>query len=180
MAISNYILGTENINGIILLLENRIHLALKNGIHKLLNCSNSLEEVDTNGELNSMELSHLVKRCPNLNKSRFKYHRNSSNEDEDHLAKLCVLDHLTQLSISCANFFEHHLFQVLEVRGDQIIHLELVDVDEINLNGILMLGANCTNLKKLCLHGCHFQMQPEDVGTVDALCQSKIHESGKS
>ena len=127
-----------------------------------------------------MELSHLVKRCPNLNKLRFKYHRNSSNEDEDHLAKLCVLDHLTQLSISCANFFEHHLFQVLEVRGDQIVHLELVDVDEINLNGILMLGANCTNLKKLCLHGCHFQMQPEDVGTVDALCQSKIHESGKS
>ena len=140
----------------------------------------SLEEVDTNGELNSLELKHLVKTCPNLYKLRFKYHRNSSSEDEDHLAKLCVLDHLTQLSISCANFFEHHLFQLLEVRGDQILHLELVDVDEINLNGILMLGANCTNLKKLCLHGCHFQMQPEDIGTVDALCQSKFsQDSGK-
>ena len=140
----------------------------------------SLEEVDTNGELNSLELKHLVKTCPNLYKLRFKYHRNSPSENEDHLAKLCVLDHLTQLSISCANFFEHHLFQLLEVRGDQILHLELVDVDEINLNGILMLGANCTNLKKLCLHGCHFQMQPEDIGTVDALCQSKFsQDSGK-
>ena len=81
-----------------------------------------MEEVDTNGELTPLELKHLVKKCPNVRKLRFKYFRETSNEDQhDHLAKLCDLNFLTQLSISCANFFEHHLFQLLEVRGDQVI-----------------------------------------------------------
>ena len=58
-------------------------------------------------------------------------------------------------------------------RGDQIINLELVDIDEVNLNAILLIGEQCLNLQKLCLHGCHFQIQPEDVGTVDSLCRAK-------
>ena len=58
-------------------------------------------------------------------------------------------------------------------RGDQIFNLELVDIDEVNLNAILLIGEQCLNLQKLCLHGCHFQIQPEDVGTVDSLCRAK-------
>lgn len=96
----------------------------------------NLEEVDTNGALHASELKHLVKRCPNLRKIRFKYFRdreifannntnpdnNADKEEQDHLAKLCALDHLTQLSITCANFYEHQIFHLLEVRGDQVIY----------------------------------------------------------
>ena len=60
------------------------------------------------------------------------------------------------------------------VRGDQIINLELVDVDEVNLNAVLLIGGQCLNLQKFCLHGCHFQMQPEDATAVDALCREKL------
>ena len=62
----------------------------------------------------------------------------------------------------------------LIVRGDQIINLELVDVDEVNLNAVLLIGGQCLNLQKFCLHGCHFQMQPEDASAVDALCREKL------
>jgi hypothetical protein len=53
----------------------------------------------------------------------------------------------------------------------KMVHLEMVDIDQVNFNAILLLGAHCPNLKKLCLHGCHFQIQPEDSSTIDALCQ---------
>ena len=83
----------------------------------------SLEEVDTNGTLNPSELHHLVQRCPHLNKIRFKYVRDRDNSadsvDEgksDHLAKLSALNYLTQLSITRANFFEHQVFHLLDVR----------------------------------------------------------------
>ena len=74
-----------------------------------------------------------------------------TNNDEEgqgeHLSKLAVLDHLTQWSISSANFYEHQIFNLLEVRGDQLVHLELVEVDEVNLNAILLLGSHCINLQ---------------------------------
>lgn len=84
----------------------------------------NLEEVDTNGQLNHEELKLLAERCPSLKKLRFKYSRqtvvNENNTDQDHLAKLITLDHLTQLSISRANFFEHYIFQLIELRGNQV------------------------------------------------------------
>jgi hypothetical protein len=89
----------------------------------------NLEEVDTNGVLNATELKCLVQRCPTLTKIRFKYSRDqdifANNPDtvkdgDAHLAELCALDHLTQLSITCANFYEHNVFHLLEVRGDQV------------------------------------------------------------
>ena len=102
-----------------------------------------------------------------------------TNNDEEgqgeHLSKLAVLDHLTQWSISSANFYEHQIFNLLEVRGDQLVHLELVEVDEVNLNAILLLGSHCINLQKLCLHGCHFQMQVEDARVVDELCCKTVN-----
>ena len=45
-------------------------------------------------------------------------------------------------------------------------------MDEVNLNAMLMIGANCMNLQKFCLHGCHFQMQAEDARMVDSICQN--------
>ena len=90
---------------------------------------------------------------------------------------MAVLDHLTQISISGANFYEHQIFNLLEVRGDQILNLELVEVDEVNLNAILLIGAHCINLKKLCLHGCHWQMQVEDARMVDKLCFKAISDT---
>ena len=44
-----------------------------------------------------------------------------NNEEKfEHLSKLNALNHLSQLSITCANFYEHQVFHLLEVRGDQI------------------------------------------------------------
>ena len=81
----------------------------------------NLEEVDTNGELSPLELKHLVKKCPNVKSLRFKYFRDNPNDEQDnHLAKLSQLNFLTHLSISSANFYEHHLFQLMEIRGDQV------------------------------------------------------------
>ena len=107
-----------------------------------------------------------------MKRIRFKYLLTNNDEEGQgkHLSKLAVLDHLTQWSISSANFYEHQIFNLLEVRGDQLVHLELVEVDEVNLNAILLLGSHCINLQKLCLYGCHFQMQVEDAGIVDELC----------
>ena len=35
-------------------------------------------------------------------------------DKSDHLAKLSALNYLTQVSITCANFYEHQVFQFLE------------------------------------------------------------------
>ena len=32
------------------------------------------------------------------------------------------------------------------------------------------IGARCKRLRHLGLHGCHFQLQPDDTKTVDELC----------
>ena len=47
-------------------------------------------------------------------------------------------------------------------------------MDEVNLNAVLLIGGQCLNLQKFCLHGCHFQMQPEDANAVDVLCREKL------
>ena len=121
----------------------------------------------------------MTQRCPNLKKIRFKYFRSNDEEEgpSEHLSKLAVLDHLTQLSIGCANFYEHKIFNLLEVRGDQIVNLEMVEVDEVNLNAILLLGSHCVNLHKLCLHGCHFTIEIEDARLVDELCCKSVNIS---
>ena len=89
-----------------------------------------------------------------MNITYFNYQKSEEIRYYNHVAAACTIE-------------SHYDFL-------QIIHLELVEIDEVNLNAILMLGAHCINLKKLCLHGCHFQMQPEDAITVDSLCQSRF------
>ncbi len=96
----------------------------------------SLEEVDTNGELVKLELKHLVRRCPNLKKIRFKYSqglRTKADEEDLHLAELASLNSVTQISITSANFYEHHVFQLLELRGDQVNHGLYFSEFELNL-----------------------------------------------
>ena len=41
-------------------------------------------------------------------------------DKSDHLAKLSALNYLTQVSITCANFYEHQVFQFLE--GNFFLH----------------------------------------------------------
>ena len=95
----------------------------------------SLEEVDTNEIFQPSELKYMVKRCPNLKKLRFRYSRKQYQEGEhetDHLAELCAFDYLTQLSITRAHFFEHHIFQYLEVRGNQVFKVLAYDCEHVS------------------------------------------------
>ncbi len=61
-----------------------------------------------------------------------------------------------------------------------MVNLEVVDVDEMKLNTVIHIGTDCPNLKKLCLQGCHFQMQPGDWTMVDALCNANSHQHQNS
>ena len=71
---------------------------------------------------------------------------------------LAGLNSLGQISLIGCDFYGHHLFRLIEDRGNQITKLELTNVDEINLNALLLIGQECKNLKNLALVCCHFQV----------------------
>ncbi len=62
----------------------------------------------------------------------------------------------------------------------QIVNLELIDIGEINLNAVIIVGAHCPSLNKFCVHGCQFQMQPEDTNTVEAMCNAIKNNNNSS
>ena len=100
----------------------------------------------------------------------------NTNPEEDtfgHLAELCTLESLHGLDITGADFFAHSIFQLLEVRGDQITSLALNDIDEINLNAVILIGDRCSNLSRLSLIKCHYQMDVGDTRSVDKVIRER-------
>ena len=100
----------------------------------------------------------------------------NTNPEEDtfgHLAELCTLESLHCLDITGADFFAHSIFQLLEVRGDQITSLALNDIDEINLNAVILIGDRCSNLSRLSLIKCHYQMDVGDTRSVDKVIRER-------
>ena len=100
----------------------------------------------------------------------------NTNPEEDtfgHLAELCTLESLHSLDITGADFFAHSIFQLLEVRGDQITSLALNDIDEINLNAVILIGDRCSNLSRLSLIKCHYQMDVGDTRSVDKVIRER-------
>ena len=100
----------------------------------------------------------------------------NTNPEEDtfgHLAELCTLESLHGLDITGADFFAHSIFQLLEVRGDQITSLALNDIDEINLNAVILIGDRCSNLSRLSLIKCHYQMDVGDARSVDKVIRER-------
>ena len=100
----------------------------------------------------------------------------NTNPEEDtfgHLAELCTLESLHNLDITGADFFAHSIFQLLEVRGDQITSLALNDIDEINLNAVILIGDRCSNLSRLSLIKCHYQMDVGDTRSVDKVIRDR-------
>ena len=107
---------------------------------------------------------------------------NKSLEDGNftHLAELCNLEGLNGLDLTGADFFSHSIFQLLEVRGDQISTLSLNDVDEMNLNAVILIGDRCPNLTKLELIKCHYQMEIGDARSVDRLVKERKNKNEAS
>ena len=97
-----------------------------------------------------------------------------------HLAELCVLDKLVKVDVTGADFFGHSLFQLLEVRGDQLSTLALNEVDEMNLNGVILIGDRCPNLTELTLIKCYYQMEIEDSQAVDRLIKERFQNNSAS
>ena len=81
------------------------------------------------------------------------------------------------MNLTSADFFSHSVFQLLEVRGDQISSLVLADIDEMNLNAVILIGDRCPNLTKLKLIKCHYQMEIEDLHSVDRLVKERRKNS---
>ncbi len=81
----------------------------------------NLEDVVTDEEMTYQELKHLVQLCPNLKKLKFRYSRkHDPGVEQSHLWELCGLNRLSDLSVKHASFFEHQIFHLLEVRGEQV------------------------------------------------------------
>ena len=89
------------------------------------------------------------------------------------MAELCNLEGLHEIYLTGSDFFSHSIFQLLEVRGDQISALALNDIDEMNLNAVILIGDRCPNLTKLALIKCHYQMELGDVRSVDRLVKER-------
>ena len=112
------------------------------------------------------------------------YHSNGDfgEREEDtfgHLSELCVLENLTAIDITAADFFGHSIFQLLELRGDQLRVLVLNNADEMNLNAVILIGDRCPNLEKLSLIKCHYQIEVDDPQAVDRLVKERTQDVNK-
>ena len=90
-----------------------------------------------------------------------------------------MLENLTAIDITAADFFGHSIFQFLELRGDQLRVLVLNNVDEMNLNAVILIGDRCPNLDKLSLIKCHYQIELDDPQAVDRLVKERTWAMNK-
>ena len=98
----------------------------------------------------------------------------------NHLAELGTLETLNEVDLTGADFFSHSIFQLLDVRGDQISTLALNDIDEMNLNAVILIGDRCPNLTSLALMKCHYQMEIGDVQAVDRIFKERCNRKNVS
>ena len=96
------------------------------------------------------------------------------------MAELCTLETLNEVDLTGADFFSHSIFQLLDVRGDQISTLVLNDIDEMNLNAVILIGDRCPNLTRLALMKCHYQMEIGDVHAVDRIVKERCNPNKAS
>ena len=81
------------------------------------------------------------------------------NDPESELPDLAVLStisNLDQLGVMSADFYSHSLFTVIKTTGGRLTHLELTNVDELNLAGLMMIGDHCMMMTHLNICCCHY------------------------
>ena len=121
------------------------------------------------------EIYLLPMHFPNLKALKFVYIKgkerfySSSLEDYDHLSSLSFLPNLEKLVIYQADFFSHSLFSVLQ-NGSKLTSLELMDIDEMNLNALMMIGSGCQHLQELVIARCYFTTEASDAKKLTDTC----------
>lgn len=103
-------------------------------------------------DLNTQTLTLMVDLCPNLTHlSLFR-----SSETICDLKLLCRLDNLKDLKLLSCHFYNDHLKRIIEVRGSNLSSLHLEHVEDIDLNGLILISQYCPTLKSLVLYNCDF------------------------
>eukprot|EP00092_Neocalanus_flemingeri_P047629 GFUD01054046.1.p1 GENE.GFUD01054046.1~~GFUD01054046.1.p1 ORF type:complete len:322 (+),score=73.77 GFUD01054046.1:840-1805(+) len=135
----------------------------------------ALEKIDCEGPISDNELSLIAEHCPKMRNIRLVYNpvvsRRSSSESElPDLAVLSTISNLDQLGIMSADFYSHSLFTVIKTAGGRLTHLELTNVDELNLAGLMMIGDHCMMLTCLNISSCHYTPEPSDRNKLEQAC----------
>ena len=141
------------------------------GIPKIL----KLESVDCNGPISGQEIAFIQTYCPNIKSIKLAYslmNRLEARESFGHLTSLSTLANLQRLGVTSADFYSHSLFCVLRM-GTKLTSLELANIDEMNLNAIMLIGANCPNLEQLSIFCCHYTVEEADTRKLAEACTIK-------
>ena len=133
------------------------------------------EKVDCEGPISDHELYLISKHCPKMRNIRLVYNpvvsRVSESEAElPDLAVLSKISNLKQLGMMSADFYSHSLFTVIKTTGGRLTHLELTNVDELNLASLMMIGDSCKLVTHLNICCCHYTPEPSDRNKLEQAC----------
>ena len=139
----------------------------------------ALAKVDCSGPISDYELHLIANHCPKMRNLRLVYnpvvHRGSESQSElPDLAVLSKISNLDEIGIMSADFYSHSLFTVIETAGSRLTHLELTNVDELNLAGLMMIGDHCKLVTHLSICCCHYTPEQSDRIRLEQACTPQV------
>eukprot|EP00092_Neocalanus_flemingeri_P047128 GFUD01053308.1.p1 GENE.GFUD01053308.1~~GFUD01053308.1.p1 ORF type:complete len:398 (-),score=107.67 GFUD01053308.1:129-1178(-) len=132
-----------------------------------------LEQVDCEGPISDYELHLIANHCPKMRDIRLVYNASFSRRYESEVFDLAILSKMStldQVGIISADFYSHSMFTVLKTKGARLTHLELTNVDELNLASLMMIGDHCKLLSHVNICCCHYTPQPGDRTRMEQAC----------
>jgi hypothetical protein len=67
--------------------------------------------------------------------------------------------------------------KISSVLGSRLTSLELTNIDELNLNAIVMIGAGCHRLERLKISYCHYTVEANDRRRLEAAAEAARTET---
>lgn len=106
-------------------------------------------------EMSTTALSLLVHICPSLSQLSV-FHNDNDNDTVCDLRLLSLLSELKELKLLSCRFYGDRLQSVVEARGGRLTSLHLEHVEDMDLNGLVLVSQCCPALKSLVLYNCDF------------------------
>ena len=153
--------------------------SLYNRSIKLIPATLALEEVDCAGSISEYELGLISKPCPKMKNLGLEYkpifnREMNSESDLPDLALLSKLAMLDQLRVTFADFYSHSLSSAMRTIGGRLTHLELNNVDELNLGSLILVGEHCLLMTRLVICNCHYTPETSDMSRIELACTQKV------
>ena len=99
------------------------------------------------------QMEMVAKSCPYISKMLFIFHEDCV---QDYLV-LLPFAHLSELELFGGKFFEDKIYELLQVKGQQLVKLTLISVKQMNFKAFATMTVHCHSLKNLTLNNCDIE-----------------------